>query len=115
MFLSERQQKAQALARAINAMDGATVLSPLPLADNAKLRIQVLKEHEQEVFEKLAEWGWQPMLVGSFPRVCADGMKEANAYEIDLPSYRPPINDRTIKGELANKEQNAELRAWGLR
>jgi hypothetical protein len=120
MALTERQLKAKALAYAINGMAGATVLSPLPLDEKSKLRIQVLQEHEKEVFAKLGEWGWNPMHVGSFPRVCSDGMKAANAYEIDLPSYRQPIADRTIRGEIAGKEAiqaevAATLKALGIR
>jgi hypothetical protein len=118
MALSERQLKAKALAYAINGMDGATVLSPLPLDDNAKLRIQILKEHEKEVFEKLTEWGWDCVHVGSFPRVCLDGMKAASAYEIDLPRPRQPVVNNRVHGELADKEDAelaAMLRGWGLR
>jgi hypothetical protein len=121
-MLSERQQKAQDLSRAINGMDGATVISPLPLHDDARLRIQVLDSHKDEVFQKLTEWGWDCVLVGTFPRVCFDGMKAANAYEIDLPKPRQPVFDNRIKGEIAGSKErySAEAEAtvkaaWGHR
>jgi hypothetical protein len=106
-MLSERQKTAESLAREINRM-GAWVINPMPLDANAKLRFQVLDDNREKVLEKLAGWDWSPSLCGTFPRICLDGMKPANVYEIDLPPERQPVADDRIPGEIAKRDPELE-------
>jgi hypothetical protein len=83
------------------------VSSPLPLADNAKLRVQILDSRKNEVLQLLSDWEWQPVFCGPLPRVTFRGMDAAGIYEIDLPRERTPIqDDRTIRpAELASDKR----------
>jgi hypothetical protein len=101
-LLSERQQKAEQLARELGKLDGVWVSSPLPLDDNAKLRIQILDSRKNEVLQLLSDWEWQPVFCGPLPRVTFRGMDAASLYDIDLPRERQSVvNDRVIPGEVS--------------
>jgi hypothetical protein len=106
-LLSERQQKAEQLARELRKLEGVWVSSPLPLDDNAKLRIQVLDSRKNEVISLLCGWGWIPEFCGPLPRVTYTGLLAASLYDIDLPRERTPIqDDRTIRpAELASEKR----------
>jgi hypothetical protein len=92
-LLSERAQKAQDLARSLGRMDGVWVTSPLPLADGARLRFQVLDKHKNELLQTLTDWGWEPRFVQILPRIDAATFKPAAIYEIDLPPERQSVVD----------------------
>jgi hypothetical protein len=108
MVLTERQQTAQALMHEIHRL-GAAVVNPMPLADGAKLRFQVLNDHRQAILEKLSSWGWFPALCSQGPRFMPNGTAPlASTYEIDLPADRPPVaDDRTMPGEIAVKKKTS--------
>jgi hypothetical protein len=107
MILSDRQKTAESLAREINRM-GAWVINPMPLDSGAKLRFQVLDGDREKVLEKLSSWDWSPAFCGTFPRICFDGMKPANVYEIDLPPERQPVADDRIHGQIAKRDPQLE-------
>ena len=107
-LLSERQQKAEQLARELGKLDGVWVSSPLPLDDNAKLRVQILDSRKNEVLQLLSDWEWQPVFCGPLPRVTFRGMDAASLFDIDLPRERQPVigDDRRIPtGELASDKR----------
>jgi hypothetical protein len=111
-LLSERQQKAADLARSLGRMDGVWVVSPLPLADGARLRFQVLDKHKNEVFQTLRDWEWDPQFRGVLPRIHATTFLAATIWEIDFPPERQPVlDDRTIKGEIASREEKKKAAA----
>ena len=113
-MLSERQRTAQALARSIGAMEGAWVMSPMPLDESKRLRFQVLDGDKNRVLQQLRDWGWEPVFVSVLPRVTFAGMAAASLYEIDLPRERAPVpDDRTIHGEIVKKEKpSAEMEGF---
>src|SRR5262245_53020702 len=114
-LLSERQHTAAALARSIGAMEGAWVVSPLPLEDSKRLRFQVLDGDRNRVLQQLRDWNWEPAFVSVLPRVTFAGMAAASIYEIDLPRERQPIiDDRKIYGEIATP-QKTDLEMKGMR
>jgi hypothetical protein len=76
MLLNDRQQKAKALAAAIDRM-GGWVRSPMPLNDDSKLRFQVLDTERERLLELLRSWEWQPAFCGPLPRVTFTGMQTA--------------------------------------
>ena len=61
MVLSERQQKAQSLARWL-ADIGAFVTSPLPLDPMRRLRFQVLHSDRDAVLAKIREQDWSQFI-----------------------------------------------------
>jgi hypothetical protein len=115
--LSDRQRKAETLARELKDL-GAMVVSPLPLAADAKLKFQVLTDGEMETLRLLREAGWDPTLISIYPRVTPHGMQPAGLYELSIPLDRQPVVDNRIRGEIAGKEDAevaAMLRSWGVR
>jgi hypothetical protein len=118
-LLSERQQKAEQLARELRKLEGVWVSSPLPLDDSAKLRIQVLDSRKNEVIELVCGWGFIPAFCGPLPRVTYTGLLAASLFDIDLPRERTPIHqdDRTIRpAELASdKRENTPLEVVQMR
>src|SRR5262245_29601983 len=111
--LSERQQLAKRLAVELDKMDGAFVTSPLPLNDDAKLRVQIKDMDKNRILQWLRDLGWDPVCISVLPRVCNTGLIAACLYEIDLPRERQPIYDDRIQGELSNKEKpNAEMEGF---
>jgi len=104
--LSERQQTAQTLARSIGAMEGAWVVSPLPLDASKRLRFQVLDGDKNRVLQQLHDWNWEPKFVSILPRVTFAGMAAGSVYEIDIPQPRQDIVDgRTIpKDEIVSRK-----------
>jgi hypothetical protein len=105
MVLSERQQLAKRLADELDAMDSVWVTSPLPLDDNAKLRLQVKDVARNEVTQLLKDWGYEPVFVSILPRVCVTGLIAASLWEIDLPKPRQNILDDRHGGEIATKKK----------
>lgn len=113
-LLSQRQTKAADLARELGKFEGVWITSPLPLDDGAKLRFQVLDGDRNRVLQTLQDWGWEPQFVSVLPRVTFVGFAGACVYEVDLPRERAavPVDDRTIRGELADrKKSDAEVEA----
>ena len=110
MVLSERQQLAKRLADELGKMDGAWVTSPLPLDDNAKLRVQIKDRDRNCIIQLVRDWGYEPVLITVLPRVCLTGLIAACLYEIDLPKPRQYILDDRHGGEIATKKPlNAEV------
>ena len=109
-LLSERQQLAKSLADELNKLGGAWVTSPLPLDDNAKLRVQIKDIDRNRIIQWLKDLGWDPVCVSVLPRVCTTGLIAAALYEIDLPKPRQYILDDRHGGEIATKKVlNAEV------
>jgi len=113
MVLSERQQLARRLADDLDRMDGVWVTSPLPLDDNAKLRVQIKDIDRNEVLQLLKDWGYDPVCISVLPRVCTTGLIAACLYEIDLPQPRQEIvDDRAIpKDDVGRRGRDAEVKA----
>jgi len=81
-MLTERQRKAQTLARELTAM-GAFVTTPLPLGDNTNLRFQVLDAHAEEILRMLREAEFDAKYISSGPRFCLNYQTEpASVYEV---------------------------------
>ena len=106
MMLSDRQKKAETLARELQAA-GAAVTTALPLADGAKLRFQVLDSIAEAVLEDLRGSEWSPAFVSTLPRITHKGMEAASVYEINLPERQPVADDR-IHGEIAVRDPKME-------
>jgi|SRR5262249_50459889 len=105
--LSNRQQLAKRLAVELDKMDGAFVTSPLPLDEQAKLRVQIKDMDKNRILQWLKDLGWNPVCISVLPRICNTGLIAACLYEIDLPRERQPIHDdRTIRGEIATTEKS---------
>src|SRR5262245_52363054 len=119
-LLNNRQQLAEAMTRELRGLAGVWVTSPLPLADDKKLRLQIADMAKNEVVQKIKDWGYEPVCLGVAPRFDVMGMVAASAYEVDLPRERQPIvDDRKIYGEVAERkkspsEAEAVLRHLGL-
>jgi hypothetical protein len=118
MALTERQEKAETLARELREM-GAAVTSALPLADGTNLKFQILQSRAEPVLEALREGDWDANFISSGPRFELDGTTPlANVYEIDIPTPRTPVwGDRIPDFPLAEKvDPNSEsvkmLKEW---
>jgi hypothetical protein len=111
--LTERQQQAQALTHELQRL-GAFVLSPMPLADDAKLGFQVLDDDREFLLGKISTWGWSPSLQSCVPRFTPQGALRSTIYELDLPRPRQPVHDdRSIRGERSDKAAvHAEVEAF---
>src|SRR5262245_16867459 len=113
--LSERQQKAQALARELGSLEGVWIVNPMPLPDHSKLRVQILDTVRNRVLQMLKDAGYEPQFVTILPRVHnVQFDMGAAVYEIDLPRERQPIHDDRIHGELAKPEKTS-LELEGMR
>jgi hypothetical protein len=114
--LSERQQLAKQLAVEIDKMDGAWVTSPLPLAADAKLRVQIKDIDRNRIVQVLRDWGWNPVCISVLPRICATGLIGACIYEIDLPRERQPIPDaeRAIPKDEGGARKQASHEAQAI-
>src|SRR5262245_2551066 len=119
-LLNNRQQLAQAMTKELEQMKGVWVTSPLPLADDKKLRLQISDFERNSVVQRIKDLGFEPVCVGVAPRFDVAGLVAASAYEVDLPRERQPIvDDRKIYGEVAERkkspsEAEAVLRHLGL-
>jgi hypothetical protein len=111
MVLSERQQLAKRLADELGAMNSVWVTSPLPLDDNAKLRLQVKDVARNEIIQLLRDWGYEPQFVSILPRICTTGLIAAGLWEIDLPKPRQNILDDRHGGEIGPKTRSPEVEA----
>ena len=111
VLLTERQQRAQVLARELEKLEGVWVTSPLPLDDSKRLRVQVLDSERNEVTQTIRDWGYEPVCCGVLPRVHhAGAFLGACIWEIDLPRPRQQVvNDRPRhSGEIADKPPQTE-------
>jgi len=118
MVLSERQQKAQGLTRWLQSIN-AHVTNSMPLNPNEQLRFWVTNEDREDVLTKLRQQDWSPRFVSVDMRFHRDVLIPATLYELDLPAEPPPVQDRTIRGELAqpkktDPERQAVLRYLGM-
>jgi len=115
MALSNRQQLAKRLADELGKYEGVWIVSPLPLDNTAKLRVQILDTECNAMLQIIRDWGWDPVFVSLSPqRVTYAGFQMAPVYEVDLPRDRAPVpvDDRTIKNtRLASTAKDSELEA----
>ena len=81
-LLSERQQKAEQLSQELRQLFGIATLNPMPLADDAKLRFQVLDADRNRVVEQLCAAGWIPAFVSPLPKVTTNGLIPAGVFEV---------------------------------
>jgi hypothetical protein len=110
-MLSERQKKADRLARELAQCPGCWVVSPMPLADDVRaLRFQLLDKNRDEVISELCQSGWIPNLVSAFPRFTGSGLVAASMFEVDIPKERPPIvaDNPKIETEMAEAARHKE-------
>jgi hypothetical protein len=112
MALSERQQTAERLMHWLQGM-GAFVTNPMPLDPGQPgLRFQVLNEDRDLVLSQLREQDWVPSFVSVNLRVCPDGvLRPCTTYQLDLAREQPVVQDRTIRGELADPAKKAAEKA----
>src|SRR5262245_15428607 len=113
MALSNRQQLAKRLADELGKYEGVWIVSPLPLDNTAKLRVQILDTECNAMLQIIRDWGWDPVFVSLSPqRVTYAGFQMAPVYEVDLPRDAAPVpaDDRTIRGEIAQpKKTDVEI------
>src|SRR5262245_59267363 len=108
-MLTERQQKAQALAYELGKM-GAMVVS-LP-GDSFELRFQIADSQAERILAQLREWGWSPTLRGVVPQF--HGMPPVSSYQIVLQERQPLTAsveaNRAIPNDLSSgkKDENSE-------
>lgn len=118
MSLTERQQLAQALAEQLEKL-GVQCVSPLPLAEGDKLRLDVLNDQRDAIISKLISWGWAPRPCNSSVRFVREGNGVVPAasmiYEIALPQTKAPVATQTHSGELADAADKARRRKLGIR
>jgi hypothetical protein len=102
--MTERTEKAAALAREIHKL-GGTVISPLPLDTGAKLHFRVAENKRAMVIDTLRDWEWSPIMLSSGPQFNLDGSTPLSfVYEIDIPVERTAVANDLIRGELASPE-----------
>ena len=109
--LSERQQKAKALAQAIESL-GAWVISPLPLDDGKRLRVRIADSDKNRVLQGIRDLGFEPQFVTIAMRtdVATYSFIPACDYEIPLAPERQFVVDDRHTGEIAKPEKpNAEV------
>jgi hypothetical protein len=110
-MLSERQKKADAIARELRLAfgDDAAVINPMPLDPDQQLRIQVLDSKRDAFIEKMCGWGWLPAFYCVQYRVSTGnyGLIPASVFEIKIEEERQPIPDRKIYGEVAERKKTA--------
>src|SRR5262245_35362204 len=66
-LLNNRQQLAEAMTRELRGLEGAWVVSPLPLDDSKRLRVQIADATRNKIIEKIRSWGYEPVCVGVAP------------------------------------------------
>jgi hypothetical protein len=108
VVLSTRQQLARNLANELGKFEDTWIVSPMPLDDSRKLRVQIADRSRNEMIQILKDWGYEAQFVSVLPRVCPTGLLAACTYEIDLPHERiPVVDDRQIHGEVARPEKTS--------
>jgi hypothetical protein len=113
MALTERQQKAQDLARDLEQM-GAWCLTPLPLDPDAKgLRVQILDADRDRVVTAICEAHYIPSKMQAHPRFTTSGLIPASLFEIAIEKERPSIVDDRPKvssdiAEAAKREERQQ-------
>jgi hypothetical protein len=91
-MLTERQKKADLLARELRQCKGCWVVSALPLDSNTRgIRVQILDSERDSVVKDLCEGGWIPNMVSPFPRFTGTGLVAAHMFEITIPQERQPV------------------------
>lgn len=118
-LLSERQATAAKLARAIGAMKGAFVVSPLPLHPDANLRVHVVHPNDARVRAELEGWGWTVVDHGNTSRFeVSDGtMRLATILEvqIDKENSHIPTTEIVAQPKQVSREVEETLKALGYK
>jgi hypothetical protein len=114
-ILSERAQRAKRVADDLGAMPGVWVISAPD--DSGRLVFQVLDCERNIVTQTIRDWGFEPTFRTLQPRVGPVGIiTGASLYEINLGSERQPIiDDRTIRGEIAEPTKKTDVEMAGMR
>ena len=110
-MLTERQQKARDLARWIETMRGAHVVSPMPLAPDANgIRVQIEHPECNFVVGALQDQGFKCQWVRNAFRTTYSGFNNLAAeYEVLIDRDRQPIHDdRTIRGEISSGKKKPD-------
>ena len=118
---NERQRTVERLARELGQL-GATVTSVLPLADGQSLRFWVCDHDKRRVITALTDAGYEFIFLGMImqPCVVTYNIELVNSFEVPIArEQRPPIQDRTIYGEVSQPkrtdvERQSVLRYLGL-
>jgi hypothetical protein len=112
--LTENQKVVQALTDELHRLGAFVVSWP----GSERLRFQVLSPQCESTLQKLRDLGFESVFCNSGLRFVRNAAEPCNTYEIDLPKPRQPVaDDRTIRGELANRtpkdrETDAILKDW---
>jgi hypothetical protein len=115
-LLSERQQRARAIADELQAQ-GATITSALPLEDGQPLRFWVDDYKKKRALQALADAGYAPIFLGMTPQVDTASYKMSlvNSFLVELPAERQVVHDsQTIRGEIA-KPEKTDVEREGMR
>jgi hypothetical protein len=115
MILSPRQQKARDVTSALGAWSNQVwVTNPMPLADGARLRIQISDHVKNEVLQVLRDFGYEPRFVAIHPRIATTGLMPAAMYEVDIPVERQevPQDERAIpRDDAGRRVKDPEIEA----
>jgi len=104
--LTPRQEKAAALTRWLQDDLGVFVTSPLPLGPTQRLRFDVLHQDREAVLAKLREQDWSPIACDVGQRFHNGMLLPRQTFELDLPLDPPPVQNRTIYGEVASSKKS---------
>jgi len=110
MALSERQQTAERLARWLQSM-GAFVTNPMPLSPGQQLRFDVLNPDREHILEELRKQNWEPITGVVAMRFYRDTLVPCTQFEIALPADQPPVQNRTIYGDVVDLTKKAAEKA----
>jgi hypothetical protein len=106
-----RKELAEALKDEIHKL-GGFVISPMPLADNARMRFQLLQPDEKAL-QRLRDLAFDPILISYGLRFQNNAAVPCATYEIFIPPERQEIIDaRTIpKDEVGRRGHSHETQA----
>ena len=87
----------------------------MPLAEGQNLRFWVSDYEKRDVLQALADAGYgEPIFRGMSPQVDVKSysMGLVNNFELALPAERQPVqDDRTIRGDVVDREKQAAEKA----
>jgi hypothetical protein len=110
--LSERQKKADLLAKELGQCSGTWVITPLPLNDDTRaLRFQVLDSERDSVISELCSCGWIPSQLQYHPRMSPTGWLPAQLYEISIERERQTVPEGPkVSGDISELAKREEKR-----
>jgi len=107
-----RKQAAEALKDEISRLGGFVISPP---GDIECIRFQFLIPGSSIHLQRLRDLGFNPVFRNADPRFGNDSLMPCNTFEICLKPDQPPIQDRTIYGEIATPEKTDREREQVLK